>query len=285
MQYGIGIPNQIRNVDPAVIPAWARRAESAGFSSLATVGRIAYPGVMDTVALAAAAGATSTIGLTSTVMLATVWPSVLLAKELAGIAGISGNRLTLGLGLGGDRPDDYVVESLPPKGLGRRMESDLATYQRIWRGDVIDGGENAAVPAGTLPIPLLFGGRSDAAMNRMARWGEGYIGGSLPAAMVEPMFESARAAWRRAGRDGAPKLVAIAYFSFADQELGRDNIYDYYQAFGDDLAKMISESVHFGAGGVKAAVKAFADLGVDEFIFNPAIPELNEIDKLAEAVL
>jgi hypothetical protein len=45
MQYGIGLPNQIRNVDPTVIPAWARRAESAGFSSLATVGRIAYPGV------------------------------------------------------------------------------------------------------------------------------------------------------------------------------------------------------------------------------------------------
>src|ERR671914_615393 len=51
MKIGIGLPNQVRNVDPAVIPAWAAQAEQAGFSTLGTVGRIAYPGVMDTVAI------------------------------------------------------------------------------------------------------------------------------------------------------------------------------------------------------------------------------------------
>ncbi|MEU3080408.1 MULTISPECIES: LLM class flavin-dependent oxidoreductase [Streptomyces] len=65
MKIGIGIPNQIRDVKADVIPEWARRAEDAGFSTLGSVGRIAYPGVMDTVALAAAAGATSRIGLIS----------------------------------------------------------------------------------------------------------------------------------------------------------------------------------------------------------------------------
>ena len=56
---------------------------------------------MDTVALAAAAGATSTIGLISNIMIAPVWPAALLAKEVAGIDAVSGNRLTLGIGLGG----------------------------------------------------------------------------------------------------------------------------------------------------------------------------------------
>jgi hypothetical protein len=55
---------------PAVIPEWAAAAEETGFSALGTIGRVAYPGVMDTVALAAAAGATSTIGLLSNVMVA-----------------------------------------------------------------------------------------------------------------------------------------------------------------------------------------------------------------------
>jgi alkanesulfonate monooxygenase SsuD/methylene tetrahydromethanopterin reductase-like flavin-dependent oxidoreductase (luciferase family) len=105
---------------------------------------------MDTVALAAAAAATNTIGLTSTVMISTVWPSILLAKELAGIAGVSGNRLRLGFGLGGDRTDDYVVDSLPPKGLGRRMDSDLATYQSVWRGDAVGA---RATSAGLCPPP------------------------------------------------------------------------------------------------------------------------------------
>ena len=56
MRIGIGLPNQVRDVRPAGIPKWAVLAEQAGFSSLSTVGRIAYPGVTDTVALAGAAG-------------------------------------------------------------------------------------------------------------------------------------------------------------------------------------------------------------------------------------
>jgi alkanesulfonate monooxygenase SsuD/methylene tetrahydromethanopterin reductase-like flavin-dependent oxidoreductase (luciferase family) len=92
MKIGIGLPNQVRNVNPVIIPEWAAKSEQAGFSTLGTVGRIAYPGVMDTVALAAAAGATSTIGLLSSVLLAPVWPASLLAKEAAGIDGVSGGR-------------------------------------------------------------------------------------------------------------------------------------------------------------------------------------------------
>jgi hypothetical protein len=53
---GIGLPNQVRGVRPTVTPDWAVRAEWAGFSTLCIVGRCAYPGVMDTVALMAWAG-------------------------------------------------------------------------------------------------------------------------------------------------------------------------------------------------------------------------------------
>ena len=58
MKIGIGLPNQVRNVRARVIPDWASQAEKSGFSTLGTVGRVAYPSVMDTIALAAAAGAT-----------------------------------------------------------------------------------------------------------------------------------------------------------------------------------------------------------------------------------
>jgi hypothetical protein len=65
--------------------------------------------VTGTVALAAAAGATSTIELTSTVLLATVWPGALPAKELAGINGVSGGRITIGLGIGGRAGEPRLV--------------------------------------------------------------------------------------------------------------------------------------------------------------------------------
>lgn len=124
MKIGIGIPNQVRNVRAAVIPEWARRAEEAGFSSLGSVGRVACPGVMDTVALAAAAGATSTIGLIRNVLLGPVWPAALLAKEAQGVDAVSGERVTLGIGLGG-RPDDFVVKGLGASGTGKRLDEDI----------------------------------------------------------------------------------------------------------------------------------------------------------------
>jgi hypothetical protein len=37
MKIGIGIPNQVRNMRPAVVPGWARLAEESGFASLTTV--------------------------------------------------------------------------------------------------------------------------------------------------------------------------------------------------------------------------------------------------------
>lgn len=217
MKIGIGLPNQIRDVRPGVLPEWARRAEEAGFSTLGSVGRIAYPGVMDTVALAAAAGATSRIGLLSTVLLGPVWPPLLVAKEAASIDGVSGGRLTLGVGLGG-RPDDFVVKGLGARGTGRRLDEDIETYRKVWRGEVPDGCDNPLVPAGTREVPLLFGGGVPASFERVARSGQGYIGASLPPAMVGPAFEGVREAWLRAGRKGSPYLVAIAYFAVADRK-------------------------------------------------------------------
>jgi alkanesulfonate monooxygenase SsuD/methylene tetrahydromethanopterin reductase-like flavin-dependent oxidoreductase (luciferase family) len=284
MRIGIGIPNQVRNVNPAIIPAWSARAEQAGFSKLGTIGRFAYPGVSDTVALAAAAGATSTIGLFSGVLLATTWPAPLLAKELAGIDGVSGGRLTLGVGIGG-RPDDFVADGAPITGRGKRFDHDLEVYQEIWQGVPVGGGPNPAVPTGTRPVPLLFGGSAPAAMARMAKWGEGYVGGSMPASMIAGMFDAARAAWKDEGRNGAPRLVAVAYFAFADGDAGRANVHDYYSFLGEDTANFVASAASVGADAIKETVAAFEEIGTDELVFNPTLADLDEIAKLAEVVL
>jgi alkanesulfonate monooxygenase SsuD/methylene tetrahydromethanopterin reductase-like flavin-dependent oxidoreductase (luciferase family) len=136
MRIGAGLPNQVRDMRPAVIPAWAREAENAGFTSLSTVGRYAYPGVSDTVALAAAAAVTSGIELISGVLLGPTWPGRLLAKELAGIDGVSNGRLTVGLGVG-SRPDDFVVEGHGAAGRGKRFDQDLAHFRDVWNGEPV----------------------------------------------------------------------------------------------------------------------------------------------------
>jgi alkanesulfonate monooxygenase SsuD/methylene tetrahydromethanopterin reductase-like flavin-dependent oxidoreductase (luciferase family) len=284
MKIGIGLPNQVRDVRPTVIPQWAAAAEEAGFSTLGTVGRVAYPGVMDTVALAAAAGATSRIGLLSNVLVATVWPAALLAKEAAGIDGISGGRLTLGVGVG-IRTDDFVADGHGPENRGKRFDRDLEVYREIWQGKPVGGGSNPAVTPGTREIPMLFGAIAPAAFERMARWGQGYIGASFPPEMVAGAFDTARDAWRKAGREGSPRLVAIAYYAFGDAKRGREKIYDYYSVGGDEIASMVANGVRDSAQAVREAVKAFGDLGADELIFNPATDDIDDVSRLAEIVL
>jgi alkanesulfonate monooxygenase SsuD/methylene tetrahydromethanopterin reductase-like flavin-dependent oxidoreductase (luciferase family) len=284
MKIGIGIPNQIPHVRPSMIPEWAARSEEAGFSTLTTVGRIAYPGVMDTVALAAAAGATSTVGLMSSVLLGTVWPPELLAKEAAGINGVSGGRLTLGLGLGG-RPDDFVVDGIGHRGLGERLDRDVEIYRDVWAGKPVGGGHSPAVPAGTPEVPVLFGGFVQASFDRVARLGQGFIGATMPAAVIGQAFEQVRAAWKTAGREGAPRLVATAYFALAEVDKGRHNVRNYYSGMGEEIADQLAAGVHGSMPAVKDAKAAFEEIGTDELIFIPTRGDLDEIARLANIIL
>ena len=283
MRIGIGLPNQVRDVHAPVIPTWARRAEEARFATLGTTGRLAYPGVMDTVALAAAAGATTTIGLLSQLMVATAWPGALLAKEAASIDGISGGRLTLGIGVG-IRDDDFVVPEYGPRDRGARMDRDVATYRSMWAGEPVPGSPNPAVPAGGRQVPMLFGGLTPAAYRRMAESSDGYIAPSVPAAVASGAFDTARAAWQAAGRPGQPRLVGLNYFALGDPDRGRANIADYYAAL-PEYQDMIVDGVHTDADSLRDAVKQFEALGADELILDPGTDDLDEITRLADIVL
>src|SRR5690242_694256 len=108
MKIGIGIGNTIPGIAGNTIVAWAHRAEERGFSTLGTIGRVAYPSYEELVTLAAAAGATQRIGLLTDVLLAPLRDPVLLAKEAASLDQLSGGRFVLGLAVGG-REDDFVA--------------------------------------------------------------------------------------------------------------------------------------------------------------------------------
>jgi alkanesulfonate monooxygenase SsuD/methylene tetrahydromethanopterin reductase-like flavin-dependent oxidoreductase (luciferase family) len=238
---------------------------------------------MDTVALAAAAATTTSIGLFSGIMLGPVWPPVLLAKETAGIDAISGGRLTLGLGTG-IRPDDFVVDGLGMAARGQRLDQDLSVYRNVWKGQPVGGGPSPAVTAEAREIPLMFGGTVQASFTRAARWGTGYVGGPVPAPRVAPAFAAARTAWTKAGREGAPYLAAVAHFALGDTEQGRASVWDYYSITGDKRARRIAEGVATGPGQVKDTAAAFADIGADELIFLPTVGDLQEITRLADIV-
>ena len=282
MKIGIGLPNQVRDVDATIVPGWAAQAEQAGFTGLTTVGRLAYPGVADTVALAAAAATTRSIGLLSAITVAPMWPAELLAKELADIDRLSGERLTAGFGVG-VRDDDFPAPGYGIRGRGARHDRDLATYVRIWDGEPVGGGPNPAVPPGSRRVPVLFGGMTAPCYRRMVQWGEGWIGPSVPPAMAGPMFDQARTAWRAGGRDGAPRLVGLCYFGLGDGEAARRDVGDYYAAV-PSFAETAVSGVATTPSAVTDAIGAYAELGVDELYFNPGVGDPDEIKRLADVV-
>src|SRR3954467_3250068 len=138
MRIGIGLPTTTLDVHGRLILDWARRAEARGFSSLATIDRIAYPGYDSIVALTGAAAVTERIGLLTNLLLAPAYNPVLLAKQTASADQLSGGRFTLALGVGG-RPDDYALTGHSFEDRGKRFDADLALYQRVWAGEPVEG--------------------------------------------------------------------------------------------------------------------------------------------------
>ena len=282
MMVGVGLPNAIRNITAASIPQWAIEAEGASFSSCASFGRFGYPGVSDTVTLAAAAAVTRTVKLLSAVLIAPAWPPSLLAKEVAGIAGISNGRLTLGVGVG-VRADDFPVSGRGLSDRGRRLDQDLPTLRELWAGVPMGRGQDPIVPEDTPEIPLLFGAMSPAGMARMAMWGKGYIGPGLPATVIAPFFDGARAAWQQAGRAGEPHLVGVAYYGLADDDGARAYVADYYSATPNYVDTMVS-GVATTAREIASVRDRYEDMGVHELVFCPTSPDVAEVGRLADAL-
>jgi alkanesulfonate monooxygenase SsuD/methylene tetrahydromethanopterin reductase-like flavin-dependent oxidoreductase (luciferase family) len=281
MDIGIGLPATIPGVEREPLLEWARRAERRGFSTLGVIDRIVYPNLEPLTTLAAAAAVTERIRLTTAILIAPLRANAaLLAKQAATIDRISAGRLVLGLAVGG-REDDFEASGVGFHDRGRRFERQLDEMKRIW-GDT--AGAVGPRPAQAGGPELIIGGSVDAALDRAARHGNGWImGGGAPDAFkgTADKFEQA---WERAGRDGTPRKLALAYFALGDRAREHADSYlrDYY-AFLGDFASQIAASAATGADTVRQYVDAFSAVGCDELILFPCATDPEQVDLLADA--
>ena len=287
MKIGIGLPNPVPNTEGSVLIDWAQRAEAAGFSGLVTIDRIAYPSYDSLTTHAAAAGATERISLMTNILLAPIYPPVLLAKTAASIDQISGGRFTLGLAAGG-RQDDYEVTGRDFHRRGRDFDDALAVMHKVWRGEPLAQNSSPASPTPTQDhrVPILFGGTSEKTIERVVTWGAGWTAGGGQPSHAGPFAERVRSAWSEAGREAEPRLSALTYFSLGEdaEELSHQYLLDYYR-FSGDFAARIAESAHRSVSQVRDMAKAFEDAGFTEMYFDPTVARLDQVDRLADAVL
>jgi alkanesulfonate monooxygenase SsuD/methylene tetrahydromethanopterin reductase-like flavin-dependent oxidoreductase (luciferase family) len=288
MKIGIGLPNQVTGLPGRRLVEWAQRAEERGFAGLATIDRVAYPGYDSLAALAAAAGATTRIELVTNILLAPLYPTPLLAKTAASVDQLSGGRLTLGLAPGG-RADDYAVAGRDFHRRGRDFDAALELLHRAWAGEVIEGSDGQPVtppPAQGGRIPILLGGSGKHAFARMLRWGAGYTFGGAPASAAAGIAEQVGGAWKDAGREGSPRIAALAYYSLGEEvaDDSRTYLHDYY-AFLGGFAGQVAEGALRSPEAIRAEAAAFEEAGVTELYLDPTVGSLDQVDRLADALL
>ncbi|HEY1351976.1 MAG TPA: LLM class flavin-dependent oxidoreductase [Ktedonobacteraceae bacterium] len=286
MKIGIGLPSAIPNVSGSLIRDWARLAETGPFSSLAVLDRLVYGNYEPLTTLAVAAGETQRIRLMTAVLLAPLHNPGVLAKQVSSLEVLSGGRLTLGLGVGG-REDDYRAAPAAFHRRGRRLEEQLDLLTRLWSGQPVD--EHIG-PIGPPPIQeggpeVLIGAYAPSAINRLARWGQGYIVGANAPQQVTPGLRLAEESWQRAGKPGKPRLVVCATYGLGPNADARatEYILDYY-AFLGPMARQMTVGVPFSQNAVRESIHAFEEIGTDELVFIPCIPELDQVRLLAECL-
>ncbi len=105
------------------------------------------------------------------------------ARQLATVAEVAPGRLTFGVGIGGEDRHEIEICGVDPSTRGRRMDEYVTVLRQLltgqpvsFDGEFVDVEDALIVPAPASPIPLVVGGRSEAAVTRAARLGDGWLG-------------------------------------------------------------------------------------------------------------
>jgi alkanesulfonate monooxygenase SsuD/methylene tetrahydromethanopterin reductase-like flavin-dependent oxidoreductase (luciferase family) len=285
---GIGFPSMFPDVTGEQLMGWAQRADDAGFASLSSGERVAF-GNHDLLMTMAAAGAvTRRIRLMTTVLAAPLHNAAMLAKQAASLDRMTGGRFVLGVGMS-ERPDDFAAAGLPYAGRGAVFEQQLQQIRQIWRGEppcpgVPPVGPEPSTPGGP---QLLVGAFVPKALERAGRMADGLISFQFtPEPSIQrKSYAKVAQAWTAAGRAGRPYWVAGTYFALGPDaprkaEQWLRNYYGYLpKATQDWFVKSVTTT---SPGAIRTAIDGFAEAGADEIYFSPMIPDVDQVDRLAE---
>lgn len=292
----------IAAVQPEVL-AFAERAEELGYDSLWVGDHIVWhtPVLECLTLLSALAARTRHIRLGTGVLLLPLRHPVVVAKAVATLDYLSSGRVTLGVGIGGENPKEFEACGVAIGERGRRADEGIEIIRRLWAEDRVTYQGRLfqfreitiePKPAQKPGPPIWVGGRSDAALRRAARRGDGWVAYLVsPERYRESMGKIA--AYAAATHRGLSSFEA-AHFLFigvadsreearrwAARHLGRmynqpfEALADKYCALGTP-----QECIE--------KIEAFVAAGVRHFIFRPARPMadyISQIEAYARAIL
>jgi probable F420-dependent oxidoreductase len=287
IQFGIQGSGQLTDgvPDPGRYRAVAELAEELGYDSIWAGEHLSFHNpILDLgVALSAFAAWTDRIQLGAGIVLLPLRHPSLVAKQAASIDYLSGGRLLLGVGVGGEGQKDFEAAGVPVEERGARADESIEALRELFGPPPasfaghhyrFEGVEIAPRPAQTGGPPILVGGSSPAAQRRAGRLGDGWLPYLLSTRRYREGLATMRATAVAAGRDPDALLPGLVMFALVgeDGELAREQAREHLsRRYGmqfqpHHVAKLCIAGT---PEDCRSRVAEYVEAGVRHLCFNP----------------
>ena len=245
MEIGAVVPHNEIGTDPGAIKAYAQGVEELGATHLLIYDHVmgadrnrpgGFTGNYDKdtafhepfAFYSFVAAVTERIDMVTAVMILPQRQTVLVAKQAAELAILSGNRFRLGVGTGWNKVE-YQALNEEFSNRGRRQDEQVELLRRLWSDPVIEfsGKFHRIDRAGLLPqparrIPIWFGGFTPVALRRAAKSGDGFLFGTSPSRMLGLLGQLREQLARHGRADADFGVEAVVDYSDPHDTWGRE---------------------------------------------------------------
>lgn len=212
------------------------------------------------IALTAIAARTKRLRLGAAIALAPLYHPVRFAEDCAVLDIIGGGRLEMGVAIG-YRKRETAAFGVDFTKRGKIFDEWLQIVTRLWAGETVDfaGDHFSVTGAKVMPppprgrIPLFIGGFGEKAIERVIRYGDGYIGNAEVFSRYAPA----------SGGEGAAKVRITGLFTVVarDPERAMEELAPYYHHVSNSYGEWFAEDK--GLQGLKPmTLEAFKASGV-----------------------
>ncbi len=242
-------------------------------------------------AMAAVAARTSRLKFGPSVLITPFRTPVLAARELAMIDYLSNGRMLPAFGIGVEQEREFHAAGVPFKERGRRTDEAIAIMRRCWEEDEVTfAGEFWRLDRITVlpkplqrPFPLWIGGKSEAAMRRAGRMGDGWIPSFITPSEVRVGVEKTQAFAKDAGREvPIDHFGTLCYYYLDDDPARALAAAAPFVPRGRVDDATLTQCTAFGpADLVRERLEQYVAAGASKFILRPMCSPEEMLDQLA----
>ena len=283
MRFGVHLPHLGRQADRANLTVFARRSEELGFDSVWASDHIAWPASiasrypynasgdfpapfnvpwLDAIGtLLFVAACTERVRLGTTVLILGYRPPVQTAKLVATLDALSEGRLILGVGVGWMQEEFHAL-GMPYDHRGSRADEQLEIFEALFGTErpSYEGHFYRFPELGFQPkpakghVPIWIGGHTEAALQRVARYGDGFHAAFQTPEVVAEEWKQVRALCNDGGRDPAGLELSVRVY------------------LGSYGGVNTATAIHGSPDDMLRQIDAYAAAGVTHMVLDPVAP-------------